>query len=200
VEDYSRRRLTYEDGRLVAISGVASQFSGLGSSLADGYCWGLWRDFMPWLLLWRSYWNRLFSPSGPRKLAALAPSWSWASISAPVEYMGPPKYSSMPHCIEILGLSPTSGAISVSCQLCEGRVVRRLTRNGRGPLAISPNFYKKMFWGGQLQSYSIYSWKPLKACDNVLFPGKGLQLGSTHMGSASFLTSPSRLYVHVSSS
>lgn len=162
VEDYSRRRLTYESDRLVAISSVASQFSGVGSSLAGGYCWGLWRAFMPRLLLWRSHWGGpLFSPNGPRKLTALAPSWSWASISAPVECMGPSQYSKTPRCIEILGLLPTSGAMSVSGQLCEGRVVRRLTRHDRGPLAISPTSYKKMF-----QSYSGYSWKPLKACDN----------------------------------
>ncbi len=79
-EDYSRRNFTYKSEKLVALSGIATEFGRfLG---AENYLAGLWRQDLPHSLLW-------FVPEActdsTRCSPYRAPSWSWASIDGPVD-------------------------------------------------------------------------------------------------------------------
>jgi hypothetical protein len=79
VEQYSVRHLSAETDRLPAISGIAESLSecGLGS-----YGAGIWEADLPSGLLWGVIPRH---PAKPRRPAEYtAPSWSWASVMAPV--------------------------------------------------------------------------------------------------------------------
>jgi hypothetical protein len=67
--------MTRPSDRLPAISGIAQRF---GSGLSDEYVAGIWRNTLPFGLLWR--------PSGTATTSAedCAPSWSWASVDCGV--------------------------------------------------------------------------------------------------------------------
>ncbi|OCL13697.1 HET-domain-containing protein, partial [Glonium stellatum] len=71
VKSYSRRSLTFLHDRLPALSGVAQ----LLSAPNDRYVAGLWRNALPYDLLWRCDQSRLLGYEKHRK-----PSWSWASV------------------------------------------------------------------------------------------------------------------------
>jgi hypothetical protein len=89
VEDYTARKLTKDTDRLIAIAGIAD---GLQSHSSKQYVAGLWKDQLPITLLWfvRTYFDppnedevlRSQLPDRPSEM--IAPSWSWASCSAPV--------------------------------------------------------------------------------------------------------------------
>jgi hypothetical protein len=75
VEEYSRRRLTFLDDRLLAISGLADRF---GRNLNSNYFAGLWELQLPNGLLWRC------TVPQTRPTNERAPSWSWVSVDGPV--------------------------------------------------------------------------------------------------------------------
>jgi hypothetical protein len=99
VEQYSRRKLTYEVDKLPALSGLASF---IASRTGDEYYAGLWRDHILEDLHWRVY-SRMehrrqvpggFEASYGEKLcdvitpaAYRAPSWSWASLDAFIKFI-----------------------------------------------------------------------------------------------------------------
>lgn len=74
---YTTSRLSFEDDKLVALSGLAAIWSGI---LTDDYVAGHWRKMLPAELIWYSpdprceHENRHYT----------APSWSWASIDGPI--------------------------------------------------------------------------------------------------------------------
>lgn len=85
VEEYSRRSLTFSADRLPAFSGVAAE---MVEALGMRYCAGLWDETFPAALL--------YERQKPSRMARLsiretrpAPSWSWASIDAPVHFSVP---------------------------------------------------------------------------------------------------------------
>ncbi|KAM7208558.1 HET domain containing protein [Naviculisporaceae sp. PSN 640] len=83
VIDYTKRKVSFEQDRLVAIGGLASEF--LRLSKGDTYLAGLWRRNLCEGLLW------MLDPSvkqdlQPRPSAYLAPSWSWASVNGVVAF------------------------------------------------------------------------------------------------------------------
>ncbi|SMR49415.1 unnamed protein product [Zymoseptoria tritici ST99CH_3D1] len=89
VRDYSRRRLTYEDDRLPAISGLASRFE---TYTKDEYLAGLWKSDLLRGLAWlceeasvmdKNYALRAIPSSEP---SLPPPSWSWASCRYPVTW------------------------------------------------------------------------------------------------------------------
>jgi Heterokaryon incompatibility protein (HET) len=88
VERYTVCHLTVETDRLVAISGIAKALQG---TLHEDYYAGLWKGQLPQGLLWivehdtsRSEKERVAKPALPSSY--LAPSWSWASIIAAIEF------------------------------------------------------------------------------------------------------------------
>jgi Heterokaryon incompatibility protein (HET) len=76
VDSYSGSGLSKADkDKLLAISGLARQIGA-----ANDYLAGLWRDILPYQLMWTA---SAESP-GSRPSRYRAPSWSWASLDGPV--------------------------------------------------------------------------------------------------------------------
>lgn len=76
---YTKRFLTKPRDRLVALSGIAEQFSLLWPE--SDYMAGLWRHHLPGSLLW------VLRDTGaplPRPFKYRAPSWSWASVDGEI--------------------------------------------------------------------------------------------------------------------
>lgn len=89
VEQFTHRSLTRYTDSLPALSGLASFMS---SSPENEYLCGLWRDKLSGFLMWKVDYphihaQRLADMPG-RHDAYHAPSWSWASVIAPVNYEG----------------------------------------------------------------------------------------------------------------
>jgi hypothetical protein len=75
---YSHRNLTLPEDRILAISGIAERY---GRFLNDSYLAGLWRSTLSRSLYWKATDN-----SRPRPAVWQGPSWSWVSISGPVDF------------------------------------------------------------------------------------------------------------------
>ncbi|KAL5421399.1 hypothetical protein PMIN04_005637 [Paraphaeosphaeria minitans] len=82
VRDYSARSLTYSTDRLPALSGVAREFSAMYEK--SRYLLGQWSDDLHLGLLWSQ--TRPFPPSANTLAWPQVPSWSWASLNAPVDW------------------------------------------------------------------------------------------------------------------
>lgn len=78
VTEYTRRDLTHEEDRLVALAALASRFSEAHGS-KDAYVAGLWRSSIRGYLLWRPS-NFPWGFKNSRPSVYVAPSWSWASV------------------------------------------------------------------------------------------------------------------------
>ncbi|KAH8901957.1 HET-domain-containing protein [Coniochaeta sp. PMI_546] len=93
VEEYTRRSLTFSSDRLPAFSGVAEE---MVAALGMRYRAGQWEETLPVGLLYErgncTSQARL-AVDDPRS----APSWSWASVDAPVRFLihlaGPPEWA-----------------------------------------------------------------------------------------------------------
>lgn len=82
VEDYSKRKLTFESDKLLALQGLAQYVTDL---TRDGYLFGLWKSSLDLGLLWRTAPYEDVSERRGR-VAGRAPSWSWASFSGRVYF------------------------------------------------------------------------------------------------------------------
>ena len=84
VQHYTKCNLTMSKDKLVAISGIVKR---LQPSFKTDYLAGLWRDDLLEQLLWyvESYDYAKRSLAGEKRPEYRAPSWSWASIDAPIE-------------------------------------------------------------------------------------------------------------------
>jgi len=72
IRRYSTLKLTYESDKLPALAGLASKAA---KSLHKTYCAGLWKEDLPYGLLWVIRDSRRST-----RLRTRVPSWSWASI------------------------------------------------------------------------------------------------------------------------
>ncbi|KAJ7809291.1 HET-domain-containing protein [Mycena olivaceomarginata] len=79
LRNYTRRALTHQRDKLVALGGVAEQFQRLWDS--GRYLAGLWEETLTHDLLWFADPE---SPLLPRCSQYLAPTWSWASVDSPI--------------------------------------------------------------------------------------------------------------------
>jgi hypothetical protein len=89
VELFTQRRLTYDTDRLYALSGMAATMS---PSETGSFLAGLWKEELPLALLWRTkadHYNMKTLVSR-RHQKYYAPSWSWASVTGPIEYIALP--------------------------------------------------------------------------------------------------------------
>jgi hypothetical protein len=99
VEQYSRRKLTYDVDKLPALSGFASF---IANRTGDEYYAGLWRDHILEDLHWRVYSRMEYRQQVPGGFKATygeklcdvitpaayrAPSWSWASLDAFIKFI-----------------------------------------------------------------------------------------------------------------
>jgi hypothetical protein len=86
VEQFTDRSLTYTTDRLHALSGIASFMRWPSSSFLAG----LWIEELPACLLWRSNQFDRKNMVSRRHQNYYAPSWSWASVTGPVEFLALP--------------------------------------------------------------------------------------------------------------
>ena len=89
VLEYSRRSLTKQDDKLVAISALASRYQ---AATGDEYIAGLWRTGLERNLTWKSTFGdsekELPIVKAPRPVKYTAPTWSWASLCRQVKLRG----------------------------------------------------------------------------------------------------------------
>jgi hypothetical protein len=78
---YSLCALTYESDKLIAIAGLASK---LEKEIKSQYLAGLWRKHLAYQLLW-NIGGRTAEAPRLRTREYIAPTWSWASITAYIE-------------------------------------------------------------------------------------------------------------------
>lgn len=135
VMEYTHRGMTKASDRLVAIEGIAQALS---RHTKKKYYAGLWeQDF--WLgLLWSISHESEYTPQVPdafspshnphiRHVPAIAPSWSWASVTVPVFYPVPDIVNLHRMC-DILSIHVTgtpavkSGAVKLSAHLRTGYI------------------------------------------------------------------------------
>lgn len=83
ISDYSRCRLTKEDDRLSAISGVATRFRGYSK---DVYLAGIWKGDILRGLCWSCTKTHLTNDLPATEPTYSPPSWSWASCRYPVNW------------------------------------------------------------------------------------------------------------------
>ncbi|KAH9876663.1 hypothetical protein J1614_003795 [Plenodomus biglobosus] len=94
VMDYTHRGMTKSKDRLIALAGIGKA---LARHTKSRYLAGLWSDYFTIGLLWSIAHNEIFSMSADtnfdieknekiRHEEDVAPSWSWASVTAPVMY------------------------------------------------------------------------------------------------------------------
>ena len=86
VDMYTMCDLTKESDKLIAISGIASEFHRTWLKPEDKYLAGLWKSQLPNALLWSAAGpsHRGDTSKWSRPKQYRAPSWSWASIEGPV--------------------------------------------------------------------------------------------------------------------
>ncbi|KAI9770876.1 MAG: hypothetical protein M1839_002996 [Geoglossum umbratile] len=77
VKDYSRRRLSVPDDKLLALSAVAAEYHLV---MQTEYLAGLWKEYLIFDLMWmRASTQSAIRPASPR-----CPSWSWASLDGEI--------------------------------------------------------------------------------------------------------------------
>jgi hypothetical protein len=87
VEEYSLTSLTNSTDKLIAISGIAKSFADV---TGQTYVAGMWRENLEHALLWRNSDRKTYTVGGalfPQPNIWRAPSWSWASVDGPVEFV-----------------------------------------------------------------------------------------------------------------
>ena len=91
---FTIRNLTVQSDRLAALSGLAQRFAAImeaDSGRKEKYLAGIWAGSLPQGLLWRVMPNKPLSASRgirhERPAVWRAPTWSWASMEAPVQQL-----------------------------------------------------------------------------------------------------------------
>jgi hypothetical protein len=79
VSRYTNRKLTNTNDRLPACAALAETLAAILGLEASQYLAGLWQDDIQAQLLW-------YRPEGSKSERSSGPSWSWASVSGPVEF------------------------------------------------------------------------------------------------------------------
>ncbi|KAE8451655.1 hypothetical protein EG329_003112 [Mollisiaceae sp. DMI_Dod_QoI] len=119
---YTQLSLSHESDALNAISGLAAR---IARHTAKTYIAGLWKEDFPWSLLWRCA-----SPSsnyGRRE--KYFPSWSWASIRAPITY----------ELSDIKGANPSSSSVlclKIRQITCENQETRNFQDRSSGLMCV----------------------------------------------------------------
>ena len=133
VEQYSSCQLTMGRDKLVAISAIAQHIQ---KDTPDEYIAGMWRTELASQLCWSTQRGKRYSP-------AVAPTWSWASNSAPIGYFNSEPYT-FPitkvyieiTSVDIKYQTPTnpfgeviSGALEICCEYLKECTVYAYERN-----------------------------------------------------------------------
>ena len=151
VQYYTKCNLTMSEDKLVAISGIVKRLQPL---LKTDYLAGLWRDCLLDQMLWNVDSDETSrSLAGEKRPDYRAPSWSWASIDAPIRpQLLPNRLVDHIATIQEAHVTPVTG--DVTGQIKNGYI--RL-RAALFPVKIdtSSTQYKNLSWHwGRLESFS----------------------------------------------
>ena len=86
VENYSRRSITYNTDRLMALAGIANT---VGQATGNTFVAGLWKEHLWRDLLWTttySHWEMGKGEPSKRPELFACPSWTWASVLGYIKY------------------------------------------------------------------------------------------------------------------
>ncbi|KAL3468902.1 heterokaryon incompatibility protein-domain-containing protein [Aspergillus californicus] len=169
VEDYTRRTVTKQRDKLLAVSGIVDLFSrvwgdkgkGEGGRGGSRYLAGLWHHLFPRDLLWLKDYQDMFS----RPTQYRAPSWSWASTDGHIvpaaldDSLNPEKYK-VEEC-EVVDCCVTLA----NNQLPLGRVTGGILTI-RGPL-------KRVLWDPQAEWPRIFEHRGSSTGCSESDPGDG---------------------------
>ena len=125
IEDYTSRRLTYSTDKVAAMAGVADA---LQKSTNNVYYAGIWKHWLVEGLMWMYYGRDLKSSRHPM---SIAPTWSWASVTGPVEFsqsgLGPDAQGNTLVKVEDVNMGGTSsrqsGRVTVTGHVWKTRLV-----------------------------------------------------------------------------
>jgi hypothetical protein len=174
IAQYSVGKLTNGTDKLIAIDGVAEQMTRIISR--KYYLNGLWgQESLPHFLLWQISWPEE-TPPGTK----VAPSWSWASVNAPVEFFFLFRAQTEPKVVtevvnilipddaktDTLAISPST-ALILRGSLTEVRF-RQASRNFLGPL-------HSWWWRQSSLRQRWTTINPINLKPMLVFMGKGLK-------------------------
>ncbi|PQE04905.1 heterokaryon incompatibility protein [Rutstroemia sp. NJR-2017a BBW] len=148
VENFTSRKLTYQDDRLPAIAGLAKKFAAIQNG---SYCAGLWQGDLYIGLLWR----RRSLDSTKIDRTARAPSWSWASVNVPIDYMA---FASVSYDYDRIAISPLLGCLWVSDPSCSAE--HPFGKISKASLPLWATLIKVEI-SGQMTAVSTHQWKVL---------------------------------------
>ena len=151
VQHYTKCNLTMSKDKLVAISGIVTRLQPL---FKTDYLAGLWRDDLLKQLLWHveSSDEAERFLAGEKRPEYSAPSWSWASIDAPI-VPRPHIYGHVDHMATILEAHVTAVTEDITGQIVDGYI--RLQAS-LFPLKVDPSNqrYLDLSWDwGRLEGY-----------------------------------------------
>lgn len=144
VHSYTRRKLTFQEDKLPAISGLAAAYA---AHTGYKYYAGLWREDMIAGLCWyrvpsHNHCEAVAPRAAPGASNYIAPSWSWASVSVAVEpprrllsfaYPAPLGSVAVLNCeVEVIGKNPF-GHVGFGRLTLRAPVLPCLPRTADGP-------------------------------------------------------------------
>lgn len=114
VREYSQRQYTQAKDRLPALAGLAARYGrerakGAESDKSSTYVGGLWLEDLPLDLLWSKR-KHMDEPPARRSDQFRAPSWSWASLSHPVDFEIRRETTAVTTVVSYQGSSPQSSS------------------------------------------------------------------------------------------
>ena len=118
VGSYTRRRLTYNSDKLIAMQGMTDRFNQVNRK---SYYYGLWIEDLPHDLLWYSD-ERLI-----RNVRNGIPSWTWASTTGRISFKSSVFENLQPYHVEIIPVMDSIGSLRI-------RSVLKRVDNLEGPL------------------------------------------------------------------
>ncbi|PMD47876.1 HET-domain-containing protein [Hyaloscypha variabilis F] len=110
VVEYTKRIMTFEDDRLMALAGYAKakQNELDAKGIPNRYLGGLWEADLVDQLLWISK----VKPPPPRPKSYRAPTWSWASINGPVEFVAADRKGSPLGYLDLISVSLSTNPVN----------------------------------------------------------------------------------------
>lgn len=115
VTEYTRRQLSFSSDRLAALAGLAARAHTAKPEVK--YLAGLWSDTLPHSLVWDASGSERIRPY-------VAPSWSWASVTCPVDWPFPERFDTKDRTwLEIIDSSCVPAAPSKYGTLKDARLI-----------------------------------------------------------------------------
>lgn len=145
VMEYSRLKLTFDDDILVALSGLVEQQKEFRRT---EYVYGLWMDSLPLDLTWHvrrtidifklAEQDSVLPP--PRLSKRRAPTWSWASVKAPIVFQDYDDFHTSPSFTWNMGFAQfetgtqveTTPILEIHSRVCPVRLHARVSNSGLG--------------------------------------------------------------------